>query len=85
MSENLNTALSLMGTGMLTVFVVLTLVIIVGKGLIWFVNNFVSEVKGQASSNGAHTIDPKKLAAITSAVEIVTQGNGRITHIKKID
>ncbi len=84
MSENLNTALTLMGIGMLTVFLVLILVVVVGKALIWFVNSYVPEVANELSIKTG-TIDPNKLAAITSAVEIVTKGRGYIKQIEKID
>ncbi|MEQ9424032.1 MAG: OadG family transporter subunit [Cyclobacteriaceae bacterium] len=86
MSESINTALMLMGVGMITVFVVLTLVVVVGNGLTIFVNKFVPEkVVQEVKRTTSGAINPKKLAAITSAVEIFTQGKGKITRIEKID
>jgi len=75
----------LMGVGMTTVFVVLSLVVMVGKGLTVFVNKFIPETVQIEVKKSAHSIKPEKLVAITAAVEIFTEGNGRITQIDKID
>ncbi|MFY0625405.1 MAG: OadG family protein [Reichenbachiella sp.] len=82
MSEELNTALMLMGIGMITVFFVLMCVVITGKILISFVNRFVPLTETAAPSNA--NIPASKIAAITSAVEIFTKGKGKITNIKKL-
>ena len=76
MEGDLSTALSLLAIGMITVFVVLFLVVVTGNLLIRLVN------KLNFSENG-NAITPSKVAAITSAVEVFTEGKGRITKIEQ--
>ena len=79
-------AFELMGVGMITVFVILALVVVVGRLIIMFVNRFIGpDNKSQIKSNGNATaaISSKKLAAIVSVVNLVTKGTGRVTDIKK--
>jgi len=93
MSENVQTALLLLLVGMITVFIILSLVVLTGNLLIKFVNRFYPDapIKGMNKlgvrlkhpSNSA--IVPAKLAAITAAVQVVTEGKGRITKIEKIE
>lgn len=85
MSEALSTALMLMGVGMITVFVVLSLVVLVGNGLTVFVNKYIPEPAQVEVKKASHNIRPDKLAAISAAVEIFTEGKGKITRIDKID
>ncbi len=85
MSEALSTALMLMGVGMITVFVVLSLVVLVGNGLTVFVNKYIPEPVPMEVKKTSHNIKPGKLAAISAAVEIFTEGKGKITRIDKID
>ena len=87
--ENYREALMLLIIGMGTVFIILTLIIILGKLIIRFVNKFLpEEIKsstqiGQAIIKPQQAIDNLKLAAIVSAVEITTKGKGHITKIEK--
>jgi oxaloacetate decarboxylase gamma subunit len=86
MTSELSTALNLLGIGMITVFVVLTLVVGVGKLLIRFVNSLPEEIKKPTSSPApTRGMDPRKVAAISAAVDHVTFGRGVITKIEKID
>ncbi|MEQ9301269.1 MAG: OadG family transporter subunit [Cyclobacteriaceae bacterium] len=87
MTSELSTALNLLGIGMITVFVVLTLVVGVGKLLIRFVNSLPEEIKKPTVSPAkvVNGMDPRKVAAITAAVDHVTFGQGVITKIEKID
>lgn len=86
MNEDLNTALLLMGVGMVTVFLVLTCVVILGNVLTRFVNRFVPVVESvPVKSSSSDTIQAPKIAAITSAVEIFTKGKGQIKSIKKLN
>ena len=71
-------AFNLLFIGMITVFAVLLLVYITGNLLIRFVNAYLP-----GSMPGDEGIDKKKVAAINAAVEIVTQGKGEVTEIKK--
>ena len=82
MSEDLNTAVMLLGIGMITVFFVLFCVVVTGKVLIALVNRYVPVAVKTTPSRGTD-IPPQKIAAITSAVEIFTKGKGKITNIKK--
>ena len=74
--ENLETAFLLMVVGMATVFVILLIVIYLGKLLISLVNKYAPEevvsVK-QTSSQAPVPIPGNILAAITAAVNVVTQ------------
>ncbi|MDY3069819.1 MAG: OadG family protein [Parabacteroides sp.] len=87
--ENLGTGLLLMAVGMTTVFVILLIVIYLGKGLIILVNKYApEEEKIQPSKNSIQTNSPsnipnEEVAAIISAVSIITRGRGKITKIEK--
>ena len=85
--ENLETAFLLMGVGMATVFVILLIVIYLGKLLISLVNKYAPEevvsVK-QTSSQAPVPIPGNILAAITAAVNVVTQGKGKVTKVEKL-
>jgi len=76
MEGDLSTALSLLAIGMITVFIVLFLVVVTGKRLIRLVNKLNFSENGDA-------ITPSKIAAITSAVEVYTEGKGKITKIER--
>ena len=85
--SDLGFALQLMGIGMITVFIILSLVVLIGNLIIRFVNKYLPEevskkVKQVASS--ATDFNPKKVAAIVSAVKIVTEGKGHVTKIEKM-
>ena len=85
--ENLETAFLLMVVGMATVFVILLIVIYLGKLLISLVNKYAPEevvsVK-QTSSRAPVPIPGNILAAITAAVNVVTQGKGKVTKVEKL-
>lgn len=85
--ENLETALLLMVVGMSTVFVILLIVIYLGKFLITLVNKYAPEEvlpAKQVASRGPAPISGTILAAITAAVNVVTQGKGKITKVEKL-
>jgi oxaloacetate decarboxylase gamma subunit len=81
MEPSLYSALSLLVVGMITVFAVLSLVVFTGNLLIRVVNAYTAE---QIPIPATSKIEPKKLAAITAAVEVVTKGEGQITKVEKI-
>ena len=85
--ENLETAFLLMVVGMATVFVILLIVIYLGKLLISLVNKYAPEevvsVK-QTSSQAPVPIPGNILAAMTAAVNVVTQGKGKVTKVEKL-
>lgn len=85
--SNIGFALQLMGIGMITVFIILALVVLIGNVIIRFVNKYLPEEvskKVQQVTNQAEEVNRKKLAAIVSAVNIVTEGKGRVTNIEKL-
>ncbi|MEM6803867.1 MAG: OadG family protein [Bacteroidota bacterium] len=80
-------ALGLLAIGMITIFIVLSLVVLSGNILIHLSNRFLSptSVEGEAlKASAKHAIPSSTLAAIVAAVEIHTGGKGSIQSIKKI-
>jgi len=79
-------ALKLLLVGMSTVFVILIMVVLLGNVIIKITNKFapipLTLTANQESSKTG--IEPKKMAAIISAVEISTQGKGKISSIERI-
>ena len=82
--ENISNALMVMVVGMLTVFLILCLVVLIGNGLIRITNKFwpeaekvKKEIRRIAGSDGT-------IAAIVAAVDVVTKGKGKITKITKV-
>ncbi len=80
MTTELSTALTLLIIGMITVFVVLLLVVLTGNALISIVNR----LSPAAPITSQKDEEASKVAAITAAVEVFTQGKGHITKIDKI-
>ena len=81
--ENIQTALFLLGIGIIMVILVLWLVVGIGNLLINITNKYLTEDDNK--DNNAETLgkDSKKIAAIVAAVEIATQGSGKIDSISK--
>jgi oxaloacetate decarboxylase gamma subunit len=76
----------LMIIGMTTVFVILALVVLAGKATILFTNRIEqAPAAGKVQTIQVASFDKPKIAAITAALEIITEGRGRITEINKID
>ena len=89
MSAELQTALLLLVVGMITVFIILSLVVLTGRILIWVVNNYFSPEEKIAYDYTVPFVEDdvlykKKLAAIAAAVEIATGGKGKIVKIEKM-
>jgi oxaloacetate decarboxylase gamma subunit len=84
--NNLGLAFELLGVGMITVFIILFLVIIIGNLIIRFVNKYLPEEMVRKASAVAQTTEPdsQKIAAIVSAVRTITKGKGRVTNIEKL-
>ena len=74
----------LMAIGMTTVFIILALVVLGGKLTIIITNKLapVAETLVVRSVSSAN-LESSKIAAITAAIETVTQGKGHIQEIKK--
>jgi oxaloacetate decarboxylase gamma subunit len=85
--SDMGIALELLGVGMITVFVILALVVILGNLIIRFVNKFVpglERVSVSVSETTKSEINLKKMAVIVSAVNQITKGSGRVSKIEKL-
>ena len=87
MNEGFSIAFELLAVGMITVFTILALIVIFGNLLTTLVNKYIPEAvvvkKVTQATNGA--MDPRKMAAIVSAVDIVTEGKAKVTSITKAE
>ena len=85
--NDMGVAFELLGVGMVTVFVILALVVILGNLIIRFVNRFMPEVQ-KVSANVNEAILPeisqKKMDVIASVVKKLTNGIGRVKKIEKL-
>ena len=82
--ENIEYALMLMVVGMATVFVILLVVIYLGKLLITLVNKFAPEEAQKKASAAVPTVDAGAMDAIKAAVDILTAGKGQVVKIEKL-
>lgn len=87
MNEALSTAFMLLAVGMITVFTILALIVVFGNVLISLVNKYIPEAKVTKVIRTATqaAMDPRKVAAIVSAVDIVTEGKAKVTSITKAE
>ncbi len=95
MNPEIQHAFLVLLVGMITVFVVLSLVVLTGKSLILLVNKYGPMPKKASiqkrdfvplindSLRSKSQLRKEQLAALVSTVEIVTQGKGRILKIEK--
>jgi oxaloacetate decarboxylase gamma subunit len=85
MSENYQIALKLLAVGMVTVSLILWLVVLVGNGIILFVNRYIPEDEANTRVQGGAyaATESSKIAAINAAVKLVTQGKGQVVKIEK--
>ena len=85
MGAELGNALSILIVGMVTVFLILWLVVIIGNVLIRLTNKFSPVVETNAGKAVTGTSGNKNtIAAIVAAVDTVTHGKGKVTNIKKV-
>lgn len=84
--ENLDTALLLMVVGMATVFIILLIVIYLGKLLTFLVNKYApeEELPAKHGTKAPALIPGNIVAAITAAVNVVTHGKGKVAKIEKL-
>ena len=83
---NIDEALSLMLVGMITVFIILTLVVVIGSLVIRLTNRFIPVAEKSdesAAPSRKRKIHTQKLAAIVAAVDVITNGKGRVVDIDK--
>jgi len=85
--DNIGTAVQLMIVGMATVFVILLIVIYLGKLLINLVNKYAPEevtAKKPALQKAPATVDALTRSIIEQAVKAVTNGKGKVTEINSL-
>ncbi|MEL6864185.1 MAG: OadG family protein [Bacteroidota bacterium] len=95
MSPEIATAFTVLWVGMITVFVILSLVVVSGQLLIRIINRYfpvVSDppVNSTAPSKESTVIkvpspNPAQIAAITAAVDLLTKGKGQVSRIEKVE
>jgi oxaloacetate decarboxylase (Na+ extruding) subunit gamma len=86
MEGTLGNAIAIMVVGMVTVFMILWFVGIIGNIIIRLTNRYMVTPEPVITQiNTVHFENPKnKVAAIVAAVELITGGNGHIIEIKKV-
>ena len=81
--EYLSEALGLLVIGMIMVIIVLWLVVGLGNLLIHLTNRFIpDEIKQIDTNRSEKQIHSKQMAAIIAAVEIITNGQGKVDSIQ---
>ncbi len=84
MEQNLSNAFTIMIVGMVTVFLILCLVVLIGNVLIRLTNKFWPETEVSKKEVATTTVNSDgAIAAIIAAVDVVTKGKGKITKISK--
>jgi oxaloacetate decarboxylase gamma subunit len=87
MTEQYQTAFMLLTIGMITVFLILFLVVLISKLMILVINKYFPEVV-VIGKKGAETspemMDPARISAIVTAIDIMTGGKGHVDKIEKI-
>ena len=87
-SNDLSGALQLLLVGMITVFLVLLIVIFLGKALIWAVNKWAPEEivvkKAAPAAKAVAAIDATTKAIIDATISQITGGKGRAKKITKM-
>ena len=86
--ENIGLALQLMVVGMVTVFIILMIVIQLGKWLIQIVNKVAPEEtvasKRKTAPGTATAIDAQTRAVIREAVSQITGGKGSVSKVERL-
>lgn len=80
MSQEISDAFQLLFIGMVSVFIVLSLVVIAGKSVIYLANKYAKNTPIKRSKRTR----PEKLAVIAAVVDHVTHGKGSIHNITKL-
>lgn len=84
--SNMEVALQLLGVGMVTVFLILFLVVLIGNTIIRFINRFMPEKEkhAHATITPSSVINPRQMSAIVAAIQQVTNGKGKVVNIEKV-
>jgi oxaloacetate decarboxylase gamma subunit len=84
MEHSISDALSIMIVGMVTVFIILWLVVLIGNLLIRITNKYWPEAEVSKKVAVVSTSSQGTIAAIVAAVDSVTNGKGKVTNITKV-
>lgn len=85
MTNQISEAVRLLFVGMLTVFIILSLVVLLGHLLIWVTNKIdTPAVVPLSTASDDDQINPTHRAAIQSAIKSVTNGKQIIEKIERI-
>lgn len=79
----INEALTLMGVGMGTVFIILLLIILCSRGLIAAINRWFPEREAEQGAVDAAGIPVRTIAAITAAINVASGGKARVVGIRR--
>ena len=84
--DNIPEALKLLVVGMVTVFLILLIVINLGKALIAIINKIApeEELKKQPAVAKVAAVDGLTKSVIEEAVNQLTAGKGHVTNIQKL-
>lgn len=82
MESSIENAFILLVIGMVTVFVILSLVVLTGISIIKIINRYTHAIPLQ--KKGKSTIPPNTIAAIAAVVDQITQGQGKVENIQKL-
>jgi oxaloacetate decarboxylase gamma subunit len=83
MTEEMSAGVTLLLIGMVTVVLVLFLVVTMGNVLIRLVNLLPEAELPAPNTKSSVEVPPNKIAAITAAINMFTQGKAQITSIEK--
>ena len=83
MATTVSNAFLLLGIGMITVFVVLSIVVFSGQLLITLINKYAPDPVKE-SKLITPLISNKEIAVLSAVVDHVTRGRGKIESIEKI-
>ncbi len=85
MSEEIEFGLTIMAVGMITVFSILSFVVLGGKTMILLINKFATNIEETTPPQEENqSISNKKIAILSSAVSVVILGKGKIKNIEKL-
>lgn len=83
METTVSNAFLLLGIGMITVFVVLSIVVFSGQVLITLINKYAPDPLKE-SKLITPLVSNKEIAVLTAVVDHVTRGKGKIESIEKL-
>lgn len=81
MQSDLIQGLIILGVGMTTVFAILSIIVLAGRALIYFLNRFHSNYDSTKSTSSVD--NDEEIAIIAAVVHQVTKGRGQVVNISK--